>query len=165
MKAERKSNLFINTLIVLIAWCCTACNGTQTGKQESGAAHQKDSLATVKADTLIPTAEMKAGKAVYEQYCMTCHQANGKGVSGLNPPLIGTDYVTGDKHRLIDIILQGSNVGLEVNGMVYSNAMPAHSFLSDQAIADVLSYIRNSFGNQADTITVAEVNNARASLN
>lgn len=165
MKVARKRSLFVSTLILLATWCCVACNGTGADRQEANDAQLADSLASSENDTPTLTAGMEAGKVVYEQYCMTCHQANGKGVSGLNPPLAGTDYVTGDKRRLIDIILQGSNVGLEVNGMVYSNAMPAHSFLDDQAIADVLSYIRNSFGNQADTVSMEEVSNARTALN
>ncbi len=104
-----------------------------------------------------PPEYMMKGQIVYRKNCLACHQANGGGVPGMNPPLRNTDYVLGDKNRLLDIIINGSNKGLEVNGKTYSNAMPAHDFLSDEEIAAVSSYIRNSFENEADAITTKEV--------
>ena len=101
------------------------------------------------------------GQVVYEQNCLTCHQANGSGVPNLNPPLRGTDWVLGDKTRLINVVLKGLQ-GQEVEGDAYDNAMPAHDFLTDTQIADVLTYIRSSFGNKADAITADEVKVTRA---
>jgi mono/diheme cytochrome c family protein len=83
--------------------------------------------------------------------------ADGSGVPGLNPPLQKTDWVTGDKKRLINVLLKGLNDAITVNGEEYANPMPAQASLSDQQIADVLTYIRNSFGNKATAITPAEV--------
>ncbi len=102
------------------------------------------------------------GKAVYMSYCMTCHQKNGEGVPGLNPPLAGTEWVTGDKTRLIGIVLNGLQEEIEVNGEKYNNVMASHAFLSDKQIADVLSYIRQDFGNDAAEVTEAEVAAVRA---
>jgi mono/diheme cytochrome c family protein len=102
------------------------------------------------------------GKKVYDMYCQACHQADGNGVPRLNPPLVGTVYVTGSKTRLIDIVLKGLSDPIEINGEEYNNPMAAHSFLTDQQIADVLTYIRNSFGNKAGAVTVAEVKKQRA---
>jgi mono/diheme cytochrome c family protein len=102
------------------------------------------------------------GKKVYDMYCLACHQADGNGVPRLNPPLSGTVYVTGSKTRLIDIVLKGLTDPLEINGEEYNNPMAAHSFLTDQQIADVLTYIRNSFGNKAGIVTAAEVKKQRA---
>jgi mono/diheme cytochrome c family protein len=101
------------------------------------------------------------GQKVYEQYCLTCHQANGSGVPKLNPPLRQTDWVNGDKARLINVLLKGLQ-DQEVEGEVYDNVMPAHDFLTDQQIADVLTYIRSSFGNKASVITPDEVKAQRA---
>lgn len=164
MKGEHNYRPWKGISLVLIASICLACGGNQTSENDESADRQADTSQIAEEEAPVLTAGMKAGKVVYEQYCMTCHQANGKGVSSLNPPLAGTDYVTGDKDRLIKIVLSGSNVGLEVNGMVYSNAMPPHAFLGDEEIANVLSYIRNSFGNQADTVSADEVKAVRASL-
>ncbi len=101
------------------------------------------------------------GKKVYGQYCLSCHQGNGSGVSRLNPPLIGTEYVLGDKNGLLHILINGSNVGLDVDGETYSNAMPSFRHLSDEELADVASYIRNTFGNSAAPVTAEEVANFR----
>lgn len=105
---------------------------------------------------------MARGKLVYDRYCLTCHQADGGGVPRMNPPITNTEYVLGNKQRLIGIVLNGLNVPLEINGEEYENPMASHAFLKDQQIADVLTYIRNSFGNKASAVTVAEVKSARA---
>jgi glucose/arabinose dehydrogenase/cytochrome c551/c552 len=106
-------------------------------------------------------ANYNAGKAVYMQSCVACHQLDGGGVGNLNPPLIKTDYVLGDKNRLVSVILKGLSQK-EVNGELYSNTMPAFSHLTDKQIADVLGYIRNSFGNKAGPVSADEVKKVRA---
>jgi mono/diheme cytochrome c family protein len=98
-----------------------------------------------------------AGKKVYTKNCLACHQANGAGVPGLNPPLIKTDWVLGEKKRLINVVLNGLDDAIEVNGEEYENPMPALEYLSDQDIADVLTYVRNAFGNKASFIEPSEV--------
>ncbi|MBH2003504.1 MAG: cytochrome c [Sphingobacteriia bacterium] len=105
---------------------------------------------------------MARGKLVYDRYCLTCHQADGGGVPRMNPPITNTEYVLGNKQRLIGIVLNGLNIPLEINGEEYENPMASHAFLKDGQIADVLTYIRNSFGNKASAVTVAEVKSARA---
>jgi mono/diheme cytochrome c family protein len=109
-------------------------------------------------------AMMQRGKKVYDTYCLTCHQMDGAGVPRMNPPLIKTTYVLGDKKRLINIILKGFNESVEINGDYYDNPMPAQPQLNDQQIADVLTYVRNSFSNKASLITAAEVKAERAKL-
>jgi len=106
-------------------------------------------------------AELFAGKYVYDTYCVQCHMSNGKGAPGMNPPLAGVDFVTGDKKRLIGIVLIGLSEPTVIKGETYNNAMPAHNFLSDQQIADVLTYIRKTFGNSADAVKPEEVAKAR----
>ena len=103
------------------------------------------------------SAQMETGKKVYIKTCMVCHQNDGAGVPGLNPPLIKTDWVTGQKNRLINVVLNGLEDPIEVNGEEYSNPMPSMMHLTDQEIADVLTYIRNSFGNKSLAVTPAEV--------
>lgn len=102
------------------------------------------------------------GKAVYTQYCLPCHQVDGGGVMNMNPPLIETTYVLGDKAQLINILLKGLNKGVVIDGDKYTNPMPAVNYLSDQQIADVLTYVRNSFGNKASAISAGEVKAVRA---
>ena len=107
---------------------------------------------------------MGNGKKVYDKYCLSCHQADGGGVPRMNPPLKKTSWVTGDKQRLISIIIKGMDEPLEINGEDFYNIMAPHDFLKDQEIADVLSFVRNSFGNKASLVTVAEVKVVRAQI-
>ncbi|MBC6611269.1 cytochrome c [Hymenobacter sp. BT507] len=104
---------------------------------------------------------LTSGKKVYTQNCLTCHMADGGGVQNMNPPLSKTSYVLGDKTRLINVLLNGME-DQEIDGESYQNVMPAHDFLTDQQIADVLTYVRNSFGNKASAVQVGEVKTARA---
>lgn len=108
------------------------------------------------------TATMERGKKVYNAYCLACHQADGGGVPKLNPPLEKTAYVTGGKTRLIQIILKGMNTHEEIEGETYSNTMAPLNNLTDQQIADVLTYVRNSFGNKATVVTPGDVKYVRA---
>lgn len=82
---------------------------------------------------------------------------DGSGVPHLNPPLIQTKYILGDKPTLIKIILNGLE-NVEIEGDTYTNKMPPlKSILKDQQIADVLTYVRNSFGNKASAVSAADV--------
>ena len=76
--------------------------------------------------------------------------------------MAGVGLVTGDKKALINIILNGLSVPTVINGETYNNAMPAHAFLDDQQIADVLTYVRNTFGNKAEALKPEEVAKLRA---
>jgi mono/diheme cytochrome c family protein len=102
-----------------------------------------------------------SGKIVYQKNCLTCHQVNGGGVPKMNPPLINAAFVKGDKKKLIQWVLLGSTEKVPIDGKYYQNNMPAQATLQDQQIADVLTYIRNSFNNKASAITAMEVKNMR----
>jgi mono/diheme cytochrome c family protein len=105
----------------------------------------------------------ETGKEVYMKYCLACHQAEGSGVPGMYPPLINTKWVGGDKRTLIHLVLNGQQGEIEVNGHVFKGTMPAHQYLSDKQIADLLTFLRSNFGNQADAITPEEVEKVRKS--
>lgn len=107
-------------------------------------------------------AVIKRGKVVYEKNCLACHQVNGAGVPRMNPPLIKTKHVLGDKIKLIQIVIKGYDEEVEINGEFYNNPMPAQVQLNDQQVADVLTYVRNSFGNKANAVTISEVKKVRA---
>jgi mono/diheme cytochrome c family protein len=105
---------------------------------------------------------IERGKKIYADQCLVCHQADGGGVQNMNPPLTKTKWVLGDKNELIKIVMKGMNTEVEVNGNTYHNVMPPHETMTDQEIADVLTYIRNNFGNKAKAITQADVKAVRA---
>lgn len=103
---------------------------------------------------------VEKGRLVFEQTCLPCHQADGSGVPGLAPPLIKGTFVGGDKKRLIRIVLNGLE-GVEIKGEQYANPMPSFDFLTDAQIADVLTYVRSHFKNNAGPVSEAEVTAAR----
>ena len=101
---------------------------------------------------------MANGKKVYETRCLVCHQADGGGVPNMNAPLDGSSNVVGnDIARLVKIIRNGYNERVALDGYYYSNAMTANPDLKDAAIADVLTYIRNSWSNKASVVTLTQV--------
>jgi mono/diheme cytochrome c family protein len=109
-------------------------------------------------------ASMERGAIVYKGTCLACHQVDGGGVPRMNPPLIKTKYVLGDKKQLITILLKGLNDPIEIDDDEFHNPMPPQPTLTDQQIADVLTFVRNSFGNKASAVTATEVKNVRAKL-
>lgn len=109
------------------------------------------------------TAEVHPGKIVYMQFCLACHMENGEGVPSLYPPLIQTEYVLGDKKRLIETVILGIEGPVEVKGEKFNNIMAKLDYLRDEQIAEVLTYIRSNFGNSADAVTASEVRIVRSS--
>jgi len=107
-------------------------------------------------------AQVKAGESVYQTVCLACHQADGKGLPGAFPPLAGSDYLLGDKDRAVGVVVRGLEGEIVVNGVKYNSVMPAMTQLSDQEIADALTYAMNSWGNQGGAVTVAQVAAVRA---
>lgn len=112
-----------------------------------------------------PDETMERGLKVYKTHCLACHQMTGDGIKGIYPPLFENETVTGDKSRLIEIILTGMSGEIEVKGIKYNQVMIPHNFLTDKEIADVLTFIRNSFDNQAEAVYADEVQKIRKQLN
>ncbi|NNE48385.1 MAG: cytochrome c [Rhodothermales bacterium] len=103
------------------------------------------------------------GQQIYMTRCVSCHQAEGRGISGYFPPLDGTQWVLEEEGRLIRIVLHGLTGPTTVQGVAYNGAMPAWgTVLSDSEIADVLSYIRNAWSNEAPEVKQADVAAVRA---
>jgi nitrite reductase (NO-forming) len=99
---------------------------------------------------------VERGKTVYESTCMSCHMAEGEGLEGAFPPLAGTGRLA-DKGRLVKILYNGMSGPIKVKGKEYNMEMTPVAHLSDQEAADVLNYIRNSWGNKAAEIKTAEI--------
>jgi mono/diheme cytochrome c family protein len=104
--------------------------------------------------------KMENGKKVYQTYCQSCHMDNGSGVPPLNAPLVGSKYVN-DKNKMIDIVLRGSAALKDEANRSYRNIMPSLAGLDDKEIADVLTFINNSFGNKGPVIDPGEVKSVR----
>jgi len=132
-----------------------------SGKQAESDYHPKGAAA--KAAPSPPAKDAHAsGEPLYKTYCMGCHQAEGQGIPGTFPPLAKSDYVAGDTARVIELVLNGFNGPLQVNGETYNGTMPPMGHLQDEEIAQILSYVRSSWGNAGTPVSAAEVTAVRA---
>lgn len=109
---------------------------------------------------------MSRGQTVYMQVCFACHQPTGQGLPNMFPPLAGSDWVTAKRPgRMIRMVLHGFTGPFRLNGAAFKSPaplMPAQgAALNDQQIADVLTFVRNSFGNAASAVTPEEVKAVR----
>lgn len=105
-----------------------------------------------------------SGAALFLANCAPCHQTTGLGLPAIFPPLAKSDYLLADRDRSIRIAIQGISGPVVVNGAEYQGVMPAPAPLNDEQIADILTYIRGSWGNDADAVTAAQVKTVRAAL-
>lgn len=104
----------------------------------------------------------EAGAKLYQTYCVACHQGDGQGDGGRFPSVASTRWVTGPKPRLIGIVLNGLQGEIEVEGKKFNGVMPGNAFLSDVEVAQLLTFLRQNFGNHADSVTPADVARVRA---
>ena len=110
-----------------------------------------------------PTDPMSLGKTLYNGNCANCHQASGAGQPGAYPPMVGSEWVLGSKPMLAAILLDGVQGPLMVHGSAYgTNVMPAWANLSDEKLADIMTYIRKSWGNTGDDIKPEDVSGVRS---
>lgn len=97
------------------------------------------------------------GKEIYMEFCITCHLANGKGTTGIIPPLAGSDWVQKKRKESIHAVKYGQSGPIVVNGKNYNNSMPPMG-LTDEEVADVMNYVMHSWGNKQKTqVTEGEV--------
>lgn len=129
--------VLIISLLTIICWIIYAQNGGVLGQS------------------------IQRGQEVYAATCKACHQDKGQGMENVYPPLAKSDFLAKDPKRAIDIVMNGLNGEIFVNGKKYNLDMPAQSQLTDQQITDVLNFVRNSWGNRGKAITVAQVKATR----
>jgi len=134
-----------------------------------GMAEKKSVLAATQPGA-VDNKILAAGKAIYSRdgYCLTCHQADGKGLEAAGfPPVAGSNWVLGSDERIIKLVLKGMYGPIEVNGKKYPGQVPMTPFegmLKDDEVAAVITYVRNSFGNKAPAVTADKVKAVRASI-
>jgi mono/diheme cytochrome c family protein len=112
--------------------------------------------------TKAPTAAGPVGP--YQSVCATCHQAEGQGMPGAFPPLAGSEWMTGNPEVPIRIVLAGLTGPVDVKGTTYNALMPPPAGMTDEQIAEAISYARTHFGNTGSTVDVAQVRKVRAEL-
>ncbi len=139
--------------------CGSAC--TRTAQDEMN--NPGDATpAEMPAGSPTQTTQLLKGRFVYAQACFPCHREEGRGVPGQIPPLARSDFLSNlTKEDYIRGVLLGRNGPVTVNGIAYNVPMVPLNFLSDDQIANVLTYVRNSFGNSGDPVSVEEVARVR----
>lgn len=106
-----------------------------------------------------------AGKRVFVTNCVACHQPTGLGLPGAYPPLAGSEWADGPEDRIIRIVLNGLSGPITVKGSQFNNSMPVFgTMLKDEQIADVLTYVRSEWGNNAPAVTPDKVKAIRAAV-
>lgn len=149
--------IILSTLLLISLFSCSE-------KKESPKADAKKEVSVKKEmPAAIDAAVMARGKVAFDKTCIACHQATGLGVPAAFPPLAKSDYLMADRKRTIKQVIKGSQGEITVNGKKYNGVMPPQ-VLTEQEIADVLTYVMNSWGNKAEAITLEEVQAVKKSL-
>ena len=135
--------------------------GEKAGPQSTAIASAASAL---EKGTLDVKTQIAAGELLFKGTCSVCHQPNGNGLPNVFPPLAKSDFLMADKQRSIEIVLKGLSGPVTVNGKQFNSVMPPMSQLRDDEIANILTYVRNTWGNQGDQVTAAEVTATRAKI-
>ena len=158
----------------LLAYSGKEVDAVYLGQQaEAGtdASRRVTELEAKRKDFIAANPEIKAlskeiqiarGKQTYMQTCFVCHQPEGIGIAGQIPPLAKSDYLMADKERAIRYVLHGASGEIEVNGKKYHGVMAPMNYLSDEDVANVLTFVRNTWGNEGDAVTINEVQRIRS---
>ena len=142
-----KNSSIYTTLLLIIIGFISAC-GSGTAKEEKTETYSRDKIRLRQYQV--------QGAKIYATYCANCHQQDGKGLASLYPPLAGSDYLMADLKRAACIIKNGQSKEIVVNGKIYNQMMPGNP-LTNLEIAEVLTYITNSWGNEAGLTGVKDV--------
>ncbi len=145
------------TLVVVLIGAGYVLLSGPFGDAELGDRRTVADLRAVKAGAPGAAAATADGKALFGANCVACHQATGKGLPGLFPPLDGSEWVNGDDRILINILLHGVNGDIEVLGVGYKGMMPSFKQLSDAELAALATHIRSQWSNTAKPIATDAV--------
>lgn len=112
--------------------------------------------------SLTPKDQIAAGQALFAGTCSVCHQGNGAGLPGVFPPLAKSDFLNQDTKRAINVVLHGLSGKVKVNGKDYDSVMPPMNQLNDDEVANILTYVLNSWGNAGGSVSAEEVKKQRS---
>ena len=159
MKLEKLSLLLAVPVLALSLGACSKDAPDDSAKAAGDTAVHTAEAAVATVDEL-----MAKGERVYNANCAACHQPNGKGLTGAFPPLAESDYLKGDRKKVMTAALFGLSGPITVNGVDYNGVMPSMGHLPDEDLAAVLTYVFKSWGNDGAAVSVAEVAALRAEL-
>jgi mono/diheme cytochrome c family protein len=152
-------NLIFSVLVAVLA---VSCQNSSENKKSGSVSESKELTENSNASAEQSLGKDHPGKAVYAKHCQVCHQADGEGIAGVHPPLGPGSWVERDPKELIAIMMKGLNGKIEVNGKTYNSFMPSQAHLTNEEMADVLTYIRSSWGNNLPPVTADMVKQVRS---
>ena len=141
-------NLFLLLSTVILFASCGGNSSKSGGSEASNKPASRDEIRLKQYKV--------EGAKIYATYCANCHQQDGKGLASLYPPLAASDYLLEDLARAACIIKHGQATEIVVNGVTYNQMMPGNP-ISNLEVAEVLTYIANSWGNEAGLTGVKDV--------
>ena len=156
MKNTKKIKI-VSSMISLILFCGIVFSNNRSSENKKSGISK-----TTKNQLSVPSSYEQPGKEIYNKYCLTCHQLNGTGVPGMIPPLGTGSWAGKNPTDLITLVLKGLNGEIEINDEIYRNTMPPQLIITDQELADVLTYVRTNFGNNFKPVTTDMVKKVRA---
>ena len=149
-------------------------DATYLGSQAEAGSEAKKKVAALQAQmkeviksdpkiaSLTKEIQVEKGKQVFMQTCFVCHQPEGQGIPGQIPPLAKSDFLMADKVRAIRGVLQGQSGEMVVNGKTYNGIMVPLNYLTDEQVANALTYVLNSWGNTGAAVKAEEVRRIRS---
>jgi len=158
----------------LLAYSGKEVDAVYLGKAATAGSEAEKKVASLKAQVaeelrsnpkiagLTKEIQIEKGKSVYMQTCFVCHQPQGEGIPGQIPPLAKSDYLMADKANSIRGVLRGRTGEIVVNGKTYNGIMIPLNYLTDEQVANVLTYVRNSWGNSGESVSIEEVAKIRS---
>jgi nitrite reductase (NO-forming) len=114
------------------------------------------------AGKLTKEQQIKAGEVLYKGTCSVCHQDTGQGLPNVFPPLAKSDYLLKDPKRAIGVVVNGLSGPVTVSGAQFNSVMPPMSQLNDDEVANILTYVLNSWGNDGGVVSTEQVKQVRA---
>lgn len=158
-EGQPKATLGMLLFAVLCVTALQACSpANDEGSSNDTAVHQAETAAGAIGDV------MARGEKLYAANCAACHQANGQGMAGAFPPVANSDYVQNDRKAVFETLIAGRSGPITVNGVDYNGVMPAMGYLSDQELADILTYVFMSWDNNGSAVSADEVSAMRIEL-
>lgn len=156
--SARRTVSRIGAVLLLIA-----CGGEAPSADAAGAAVPAAAAAATGAPVADPQAVLALGRSKYEQVCINCHMADGRGTPGVFPPLTAGSLATSDVVDLpIGIVLHGMRGPIDIGGETIESVMQPWGLLPDRDIAAILTYVRQSWGNSASPVSTEQVADVRA---
>lgn len=154
----------LHSICWLGAICLALVTTTACGSEAPRSGAQDDTQVHSAEVAKAAAGDMASGERAYRTHCQACHQADGSGLPGAFPPLAGNPNIEGNAEMVIDNVLGGRQGELTVNGVTYNSVMPAMSYLSDQDVADIVTFVMNSWTDGEVAIGAEQVARQREQL-